>query len=659
VLFMRNRACLPLLAALLAGTLNRSPALAQNADTAPPDESLLVTASRLPQAADDIAAGVTVIDRATILARGYVTLADALSAVAGAHLVQSGGPGENASLFLRGADSDQVQVLIDGVPVNDASGPGGAYNFGVETLADVARIEVVRGPLSAVYGSGAIGGVVNIITERGTATPHGDVLLAAGLPAAVLGQADLRGRSGAFDYNLSAESQSQRGFDATPQGERVYTGERDGYRSTVAAADLGYTPVAGTRLFVDLRGRSSVYGYDDVGYPAFDDPNETGRDNDFFIRGGVDSSLLDGAWRTGLVVSHDQEYRRYVNLLDATDPNQAAENSRYLGQRTDVQWNNSVILPDSSITHATTLTAGYEHSTDTAHERLNSSYAGFPYLASVDATDNRDAGYLGATTTFAQRLVITGNLREQSVSGVGDDFTWRIGGSYALPAIATHLKASYGTAFVAPSLFDRYGIDSDGYIGNPALRPERSHGYEIGWVGDLGAGNSLAVTYFHTIATDLIETEFSPVYTSQNVNAARLQGVETTLHLHPAPWIDADLTYTYTDARNRDTGQLLLRRPYDTGSATLTLRPLPDLSLTPQLTFAGGDLDEVVDNGGYPIGSGRNPGGAVLNLNAEYKLRPQLAVFAWGKNIANSHYEAASGYATPGPSFLAGVRMSY
>jgi vitamin B12 transporter len=651
---MRIRALVPTL------VLIATAAHAQNADTAPPTDSILVTATRLPTTTEDIAAGVTVIDAATLQQRGDTTLADALSAVPGLQIVQAGGPGSVASVFIRGADSDQVQVLIDGVPVNDPSDPGGSYNFGEETLAGVARIEVVRGPMSAVYGSGAIGGVINIITTQPATTPHADVTIAGGIPAQLLGQADLSGRTGAFDYSLSAQTFSTKGFDQTPQRETaVYTGERDGYRTELGAIDLGYTPIQDTRLFFDLRGRGSVYGYDDADYPAFDDPDETGRDNDAFVRAGVQSTLLGGAWSTGLLIAGDQNYRHYVNLLDANDPNQAQENSRYIGKRLDLQWNNTIRLPNAGIATNTALTAGFEHSNDTAIERLNSAYFGYPYLANVTASDNRESGYAGAQTTLANRLALTINLRDESVSGVGGAFTWRAGGSFALPQLGSHIKASYGTAFLAPSLYDRYGVDSAGYIGNPALRPESSHGYEIGWVTDLAPAASIAATYFHTNLRNLIETEFYPVYTSVNVAAARLEGVETSLNFRLAPWLAADLTYTYTDARNTQTGQLLLRRPYNTASATLTLNPIPALTIVPQLLLIGPDIDALYNNEGYFTADGQKRGGVLLNLNATYQLTRGWRLFAWAKNIADSHYEPASGYAAPGTSVLAGIRASY
>lgn len=633
-------------------------AAAQAQSLTPDSQTVTVTATRVPTPVDDVAAGVTVLDAATMQQQGDLTLADALTNLPGMDMVQSGGPGSDASLFIRGADSDQVQVLMDGVPVNDPSGPGGAYNFGVGTLSDISQIEIVRGPMSAVYGSGAIGGVVNIQTNHG-AGPFGvAAMVAGGYPAALVGQFGLHGTSGAFDYDFSAETQSDQGYDDTPQRESVYTGDPNGFRTGVLTLDLGYTPVTGTRFFIDARGRESVNSYDEQGAPAFDANNNTGRDNDTFVRAGVTSSLLNDRWQTSLVVGYDQAYRHYVTLLLPNDPNQQQDNSRYTGTRLDGQFNNALRLPDFGPVTNATLTTGYEHSTDAAQERLDSAYFGFPYIARVSATDNRDSGYAGVQGTVFSRAVVSGNLREEVVSGVGNAFTWRGGISYAIPAIATHLKASFGTAFLAPSLYDRYGLDNAGYIGNPHLLPERSRSAEIGFVTQAGKFASFSATWFHTNARNLIETVFVPVYTSVNVNAARMQGVETALTLHPAPWLNATLNYTYTDARNTGTEQLLLRRPYDTAGVTLYARPLAQLTVVPSVQYIGSDLDEIVNNQGYSVGVGRNPGGVIFDLNVTYQMTSSWQTFIYGKNLNNAQYEPASGYALPGPSFLAGVRFS-
>ena len=138
------------------------------AQDTPPTREIVVTATRVPTPVLDIPAGVSVIDRQTIEERGYTTLTDALSAVPGVRVSQSGGPGGNASVFVRGTNSNAVLVLRDGMPLNDASDASGAFNFGVDTLADVERIEIIRGPMAALYGSGAIGGVINLISRRAT-----------------------------------------------------------------------------------------------------------------------------------------------------------------------------------------------------------------------------------------------------------------------------------------------------------------------------------------------------------------------------------------------------------------------------------------------------------------------------------------------------------
>ena len=148
----------------------------------------VVTATRIPTPIVDIPAGVTIIDRKTIEERGYTTLTDALSAVPGIHVSQSGGPGGNASVFVRGTNSNQVLVLRDGMPLNDASNSSGAFNFGTDTLADVERIEVIRGPMASLYGSGAIGGVINLISRQGNQPGlHVTSELAGGYPKQVEG----------------------------------------------------------------------------------------------------------------------------------------------------------------------------------------------------------------------------------------------------------------------------------------------------------------------------------------------------------------------------------------------------------------------------------------------------------------------------------------
>lgn len=166
-------------------------------------------------------------------------MTDALSAVPGLRVSQSGGPGGNASLFIRGTDSNHVLVLRDGMPLNDASDSSGAFNFGVDTLADVERIEVIRGPMAALYGAGAIGGVINLISRQGHEQGiHFTGDLAGGDPKQLQGYGNASGIEGPLDYSATFESQSQQGYDTTPQRMSIYTGMPDGFHDRIGTLNL-------------------------------------------------------------------------------------------------------------------------------------------------------------------------------------------------------------------------------------------------------------------------------------------------------------------------------------------------------------------------------------------------------------------------------------
>ncbi len=650
------------LACLLAPIL----ALAQANPDSP--ENITVTATRVPTPVINLAAGVTVIDRKTIEERGYVTLVDALSAVPGLRVVQSGGAGSQTSVFIRGTNSNHVLVLRDGIPINDPGDPGGAFNFGIDTLEDVERIEVVRGPLSSLYGSGAIGGVINLITRHGRAAPHGHLVLAGGSPSQLLAQGDVAGGFGIYDYAADLEGFSTRGFDQTPRRETgVYNGEVDGDRAKTAQMELGATILPDTRISVLLRARDSKYGYDEVGSVAYDGGNATGYDASLFGRLGLTSKLFDGFWDTSLYLSRLQEDRRYTVTLDAQDLNQATGDSRYHGRRTDGQWNNTLHFQDYGVLTANSLTFGYEHASDQSDTKINTNSIFGPYLSAVRAHDDIDSGYLGVQSTVYKRLALTAQLREDGTTIAGDAFTWRIGGVLDVSELLMHLKASYGTSFRAPALYDRYGIDSYGYVGNPNLRPERGEGYEAGFTTDLPITRDQNVTvgieYFHNRVHDLIETVYAADFLSSspiNIDRARTEGVETTLTLHATRWLQADLTYTYTDARDLDTNATLLRRPYNQASGNLRITPVRALTIAPELLYTGVFQDYPTSNAGIPgYVVGRSPSGLIFNLNVTYQVAPHIELFAWGKNLGNSAFEPVNGYQTPGASFLAGTRLRF
>ncbi len=618
----------------------------------------VVTATRVPTPVSEVPAGVTIIDRQTIEQHGYNTLTDALNDVPGLRVSASGGPGGQASVFIRGTNSNHVLVLRDGMPINDAADPSGAFNFGIDTISDIERIEVVRGPMAALYGSGAIGGVINLISRRVTEPgPHLTVDLSGGYPAQVRGAVAATGLAGPIDYSFTAESQAQTGFDSNPQRMTSYTGAPEGYRDRIAALNLGYTPVDGTRFSLFLRGREALFSFNTLGSPTFDTANSQGTADSLLGRIGVQSKLFEGVWETGVFLGHQQEDRRYLERLVATDPNRNAMDSRYHSQRTDVQWNNTVHIAQS-----TSITFGYEHIVDNIKVRTSSNAFGFSFAQTALAQSVSDGVHAGVQTTLWNRLTLTGQVRQDWV-GINTPFTWRLGAVLDTPEIDTRFKIAYGTSFRAPSLFDRYGVDSFGFVGNRNLRPESAQGWEIGFTTTLPAfGQSdfltFGTTYFNEQVNNLIVGIFFPVDTEVNIGSAHLQGFETEIGLHPAKWLTVRLTHTYTNAANADTGQALLRRPQHAGSFNATIMPIPGLKIVPDVTYTGAFSDAVYDNGGNFQGTGTNRQGLIANLTVTYDLTPKVQVYAAAKNLFGSRYESVNGYQVPGTSAVAGVRFT-
>jgi vitamin B12 transporter len=629
----------------------------------------VVTATRVPTPIEQIPASVSVIDRATIEAHGYNSLTQALADLPGVHVSQSGPQGGVASVFIRGTNSSHVLVLRDGMPINDASDPTDAFNFGTDTLSDIERIEVIRGPMAALYGSGAIGGVINLISRRGSEPGiHWVGDLAGGYPAQIRGSVSASGVEGPWDFAVTAESQSQRGYDSVPQRQSVYRDVPQGFRDRVATVNLGYTPVEGTRLSLFLRARSSFFGFDTLGSPTFDDSNSNGQATSLLGRLGGTTILFDGKLESGLFVGRSQDDRKFLEPFAPLDPNQASLDSRFHAYRTDVQWNNTLHLDDLVKLpglSASTMTFGYQYTGDQIKVRTQSSGLFGPFAQSANASMTTNGIYAGLQTTVMQRLALTGQLRRDWVED-NSPSTWRLGAVYDLKEIATHLKVAYGTAFRAPSLFERFGVDSTGFTGNPALQPEQSEGWEAGFTTDISVAAksdfaTVGATYFDQRVRNLIVGVFSPVATNVNLGSAHVHGVETEATLRPVPWLDLRATYTLLDTASSDSpagqGSQLLRRPQNEGSVDVTVRPLPNLQVVTTLIYTGSAHDFLYDNGGNGIGDGVGQHGLIANLAVNYTLTPNLELYVNGWNLLYSKFEPVNGYQTPGPSVLAGVRI--
>jgi vitamin B12 transporter len=647
-----------LLAGAAAAALIVTPAAGQNG---PPLRTLpetVVTATRFPTPIERIPAGVTVIDRATIETRGYRSLAEALAAVPGLGVVQSGGTGQTSSVFMRGTNSSHVLVLRDGMPLNDPSTPQSLFDFGNDLLSDVERIEVIRGPMSGLYGSGAIGGVVNLITRSGRGTNRAFTAtgeIASGSQSTAAASAVVAGETRGIDYALIGQGLTTQGHNIVPRRLATSIGERDGARIGTVTANLGAQLGERFRVFGFARWRENKADLDQAGR---DDPNYTARNRSGMWRAGVAGALVPGWLDTTLAVGQSRDNRQFRDRPDQFAFS-GSDDSRYIGTRTVYQWDNTLRLPEAGVVDAAAVTFGAQRIEDRVDVQVRFDGPFGPFTQDVDRSTRSDAAYLGAQLRLFRRLDLTANVRHESPRDFSDTTTWRVGGVLTVPEAALSVHAAYGTSFRAPTLFDLFGVGSFGFRGNPNLRPEKGRGGEAGVALDLAAlglaSGRLSATYFRTRITDLINDD--PTFTTRiNVGRVDIEGVESALDLTPAPWLDLRAAYTWTVAQDADSGAQLLRRPRHRGSLGATLWANPRLSIAPEVLIFGPAADVLYADSGTFQGRGRNPGGVVINLAARWRATGALELFALGRNITNSRYEPANSFVVPGAAVLIGLR---
>ncbi|TDH63594.1 TonB-dependent receptor [Dankookia rubra] len=655
------------LSGALAGGIAALPGLA-HAQAPIPDT--IITGTRIPTPQERVPAAATVITRQDIEERGYQTLAEALTAVPGLRIAPQGGPGQLTSAFLRGTGSGNVLVLIDGVPANDVGAPTGGFDFGQDLLFDVERIEVVRGPLSSLYGSSAIGGVVNLITRRAAPdkafAPYGE--LAGGTQNTLRGGLGATGTVGAFDYLMSGFSQSTRGFNALAPRFETNIPERDGFRGATGTARLGWTPIEGTRFEGLLRWRENRFGLDNV---PQDDPNYSGRDRRWAGQLRGETKLLDGVWTTGMRVFSTEQSRRYTNLPDQFDAF-TREDSRFRGTRTGVDWGNTVRLPSAGPFTDGAFGFGVTHTLEEARTTQSFPSDFGDFTSNLRAQQHTTSGWASLQYRLLERLDLSGGLRQDNVTGVEGATTWKLGAALALPEVASRLRLSAGTAFRAPSLFERYGIGAfDGFqvsTGNPDLKPERSFGWEIGSDTDLPAfGNrrfaTASWTFFRSHVRDQIVNVFGPTgSTYANINRADIHGAELGMTLRPASWFETTAAWTITEAFDAETDRRLPRRPETVVSLTARLVPLPKVVVAPTVLLTGRSPEAAFAsyaNDGTAYAYARsNPAGAVVNVTASWQAFDQAALFLEARNLGNSRWEPVNGFVTPGRSVLVGTRFA-
>ena len=633
-----------------------SPALAED-QVAPQDANeIVVTATRSSSSAESIPARVDVVTREDIELKGLVTAADALKSVPGLSVVQSGGAGSLTSGFSRGTNSKHTLALYDGIRLNDASTPNGQFNFGSDTLGDLERIEVLRGPASAVYGSDAIGGVINFIPRIGGARPIIDYAeVAAGNLDTYRGLAGARGTMGAFSYGLTAEYFETGGFNNVADRISDNLGERDGSNFVTVTGNGELAVTEGLTIRGLARYREAESDFDDA---ALDRIGRGGKDRYFLWRIAPRLTAMNGQYQGDLEFGQADNKRSEWDRPDVNNEF-GGPDSEATGLRTFAAWRNRIELTPSE-TVSGSLSAGIEWQ----KEKITTAGGYNDPLARSEAL----TGFYGlAQLALAERVELSGSLRHDDPEFFDAVTTWNAGAVLDLPEMGGRAYISYGTSFKAPSLSERFA-ESAYNVGNPDLKPEHGESFEVGLDAGVGIGAAgwlgLTATYFDTTIQDLIEYDYA-LLANINVGRAKIDGFELGLNAQAAEIVDLQVNYTRTNAFNDTTGERLLRRPKHGWTASLTVSPVERLALSADY-FRRGVREDVIyapgsdfgAGGGY-LGNGTVPGYDLVNFSARYRLTEAFELFANLRNAFDEKYEEPDSYRGAPRTWTVGARAHF
>ena len=629
---MRNRPLCFVLVGLVSAAIRLraedSTPISPNGDQLPETEPVVVSATRFDIPLDQSPASVSVIDSQDIENKQIERVANALREVPGLNVVQTGTAGQLTSVFMRGLPSQDMQVLLDGVPINQ--GLAGQFDFANLTTDNIDRIEVVRGPQSTIYGPRALAGVVQIFTKQGNGPPGITVSEEGGTYDTFRETVESDGKIGDFDYSLGASRVDT--DNARPN---------NAYRNTSVITDAGWSPSAQARI-----GGLFAYSESETGNPnsvfAFR-PIDHFLTEKWFIAPHLDLQVTDW-WQQRLIIDHDNE--RQVN-----NPNQDGfvGPTRALFQRTTIDYQNE-LHPASWFT----LASGFFYNrVDSGEERPFISQLFGPQPIFISDFTTEIAGFVEATANIENLILVAGG-RIDSFNDFGDIWTYRVAGSYKINKTDTTLHASVATGFSPPSSQDKiFRFNPNPSQPLPPLQPEKDFGWDVGFEQRLWNRRvTIGGTYFHNDLSNVIG--FNGLFETLNLGAAETQGVETELRATPITDLVLTASYTYLEAEKTDNadisqpqGSRLPRRPrneiyvsgsYLWGKKLRTTIEAKWVNAREEINFGGPNFDVEDYN--------------FVNIAAEYEINPHIWLFGRVDNLTGEHYSEVHELVFVGPKAL-------
>ncbi len=608
-------------AALSALALAINATFAHAADAADASiAAVVVTATRAPQAAADVLSDHIALSSEDIARSGAGNIVDLLQKQRGIEVARNGGPGANASVFIRGGDSKQTVVLVDGVRIGSST--SGIASWNALPLANIDRIEIVYGPLATMYGADAIGGVVQVFTKRGTGAPSVTAAIGAGSDKARSADASVSGASGMVSYALTVARDEDEGFSATRPGNFSFNADNDGYQKDSASGQLGLTLAKGHEAGL-LFMHSDLDAQFDSGASSYDARSEQKLSNVALYS----KHQLTTAWQLKLQASRADDKSSTFSNASATGTSSIDTRQNAYSMQNDVAIGGDLL---QVLLERREEDVRASSTPDLSRERVTKSAA--------LAYSMKRGAHLG-----------TASARWDDSSQDGSVTTGGIGYGYR---ISSNLRAntSFGSSFRAPTFNELY---YPGY-GVASNRPETGRNVEAGLAYNSGMTEVTAVYYRNRLKDLLVSTSTCPIEAAThpfgcayNVNRATLSGLSLGARTKVGP-VDLTSTFDFQDPQDETTGKQLARRAkrhanlgaeYTSGGLTLGAG----------VHLSGERFDDTANRnklGGYGL----------LNLFASYRFAPDwTAVVRWN-NATDKHYELARTYVTPGSQAFIGVR---
>jgi vitamin B12 transporter len=609
-----------------------APAAAQETKKVDP---VVVTATTVETLAEQRGVALSVIPGEDFKTYQYSTIDDAFRSIPGVTVTQQGSYGKLSTLSIRGANANQVLILVDGVRVSSPT-------LGQTDLSDISpdlieRIEVIRGGQSTLYGADAIGGVVNIITKKGTGPFAATLENMGGNYDTLRNRLSIGGTYKIFNYSLSGSHLESNGQF-----------QNDNANINAVSGRIGVSLPFDSSL-------SFVYRYNktDTGVPVksvFPPPQPIDPIINPNAKQQTETTVMSLEGKTRPVEWWESRARisRYTNdqgFQDPVDPGfdfDVPFRSQVDVVRREAEWLNSFFIGKWS---TTTLGFGYRH-----EEGDNKGV--FRTARSVPSV------MFEQQLRFLDRLFITGGFRIEDDSVFGQATTGQGSVAFVIKETGTRLRGSAGTGFRAPTFNDLFFPD----FGNPNLLPERSQTWDAGFDQSLWQNRvRLKFTWFATHFTNLITccvvSPTAPFGGPVNAGKARSKGVESSAEIDVLPSLVASFTYTYTDTDNLQTNRPIARIPRHSGSAGLTWEPIPRLSLFTQVYVVGSQFESFGDL--YNSGHTRVDAGGTYRLLNQLGWLQRLELVARAQNILNEQYAEVRGFPALGANFLIGLRAGF